>query len=189
MTADTPLLPPRFFARAIAHGRVLVTTLFFAVLSLYASVVPATTDPARFENGAEQVDRVVVMKSQRELYLYRDGIVIDSYPIGLGLDPVGTKRRSGDDKTPVGAYIIDWRNPDSRFHLSLHISYPNAADRAHARKHGFDPGKNIMIHGQPDYSTQKRSGDWTHGCIAVSNKAINEIWRLVPKGTPIQIYR
>ncbi len=140
-------------------------------------------------NSPKKADLIVVFKSERELYLFRDGTVIDRYPISLGYDPVGPKHRRGDDKTPVGDYFINWRNPNSRFDLSLHISYPDASDRAYARRHGFNPGKNIMIHGQPNYSTHKRDGDWTHGCIAVSDKAMKHIWHLVPDGTPIHIYK
>lgn len=133
-------------------------------------------------------DLVVVMKSERELYLYRHGLIIAQYPIALGLDPIGTKRRRGDDKTPIGAYTLDWRNPNSEFHRSIHISYPDPSDRAHAAALGVAPGNNIMIHGQPDYDDRPRTGDWTHGCIAVSNRAINQIWAHVPVGTPIHIY-
>lgn len=137
---------------------------------------------------AGDADLVVVMKSQRELYLYRDGLIIAQYPIALGLNPLGTKRMRGDDRTPIGAYTLDWRNPNSDFHRSLHISYPNAEDSAHASALGVSAGSNIMIHGQPDYDNRPRSGDWTHGCIAVSNTAINHIWARVPNGTPIHIY-
>lgn len=158
-------------------------------LMLVALAGNAQTEATQLQDvpPARQADLVVVIKSLRMLYLYRDGMVIHEYPIALGGEPVGDKHRSGDEKTPVGQYIINWRNPNSRFHLSLHISYPNARDRAHARRHGLDPGDNIMIHGQPDYDKRARFGDWTHGCIAVSNDAIDEIWRMVPNGTPIDI--
>lgn len=177
-------LPGRFRLACILTCVTLAALLFTAQSQAQISV-------HKFKNpaGPKKADLVVVFKSKRELYLFRDGTVIDRYPIALGYDPVGPKHRRGDDKTPVGDYVINWRNPNSRFDLSLHISYPDASDRAYARRHGFKPGKNIMIHGQPDYSTHKRHGDWTHGCIAVSDKAIKQIWRLVPNGTPIQIYK
>lgn len=133
-------------------------------------------------------DLVVVMKSERELYLYRHGLIIAQYPIALGLNPIGAKLRRGDDKTPIGAYTLDWRNPNSKFHLAIHISYPDQADREQAAARGVPAGSDIMIHGQPDYDSRPRTGDWTHGCIAVSNRAINQIWAHVPDGTPIHIY-
>lgn len=164
---------------------VLVAGLFVAA----AGHTQAETTELKNLDKPQDVDRVVIFKSDRELYLYNDGLVINRYPIALGQEPVGTKQRRGDNKTPVGSYTINWRNSESRFHLSLHISYPDADDRAQAQRQGVDPGDNIMIHGQPDYSSRERTGDWTHGCIAVSNQAIDTIWRLVPSGTPIQIYQ
>lgn len=137
---------------------------------------------------AEQVDLVVVIKSERSLYLYRDGMPVRSYKIGLGDEPIGDKFQSGDERTPEGTYKLDWRNPESKFYKSIHISYPNAEDRRMAERRGVDPGGQIMIHGQPDYDFRKRSGDWTDGCIAVSNEAMDVLWRLVPEDTPIHIY-
>lgn len=138
--------------------------------------------------AAEQVDLVVVIKSERSLYLYRDGMPVRSYKIGLGDEPIGDKFQSGDERTPEGTYKLDWRNPESKFYKSIHISYPDAEDRRMAERRGVDPGGQIMIHGQPDYDFEKRSGDWTDGCIAVSNEAMDVLWRLVPEDTPIHIY-
>lgn len=134
------------------------------------------------------VDLVVVMKSARTMYLYSANDMIKSFDIGLGLMPTGTKRKSGDQRTPEGTYALDWRNPDSIYHRSIHISYPDASDRAWARTRNVKPGGNIMIHGQPNYATEKRVGDWTDGCIAVSNQAMDFIWQHVPVGTPIRIF-
>lgn len=134
------------------------------------------------------VDLVVVIKSARMLYLYSDDALIKAYSIGLGDSPVGDKKQRGDEKTPIGAYTLDWRNPDSLYHRSIHISYPNAKDRAWARAHGVNPGGMIMIHGQPDYAFEQRIGDWTNGCIAVSNKAMDYMWQHIPMGTPIHIF-
>lgn len=167
--------------------RFLLTTLALSAV-LVSGLVRAPKARANVARDQRTVDLVVVIKSERVLYLYSHGAIIGQYPISLGLDPVGTKHRRGDDKTPTGAYTLDWRNPDSLFHLSIHVSYPNAKDIAWAKAHGVKPGSNIMIHGQPDYAEQKRRGDWTHGCIAVSNAAMNEIWNQVPDGTPIHIY-
>ena len=108
--------------------------------------------------------------------------------IQLGDDPVGPKRFQGDERTPEGHYIIDYANPSSSYHLSLHISYPNAQDRAYAESRGQSAGGQIFIHGQPNALTNGRmEGDWTDGCIALSNEEIEELWRLVPDGTPIEI--
>lgn len=133
------------------------------------------------------VDLVVVIKSERIMYLYADNLVVESFPVSLGKQPLGSKRQRGDQRTPEGAYVLDWRNPDSLYHLSVHISYPNARDRAWAQAHHVDAGSNIMIHGQPDYDDEQRSGDWTNGCIAVSNQAMEFIWQHIREGTPIHI--
>ncbi len=98
---------------------------------------------------------------------------------------MGPKRQEGDGRTPEGRYAIDWRNAKSKYHLSLHISYPDAADVARAREAGVDPGGDIMIHGFPDGA--RREGDWTQGCIAVTDEEMDEIWGLVEEGTPIWI--
>lgn len=134
------------------------------------------------------VDLVVVMKANRVLYLYADGEMVDQFPIALGKNPIGTKRERGDNRTPEGLYRLDWRNPDSDFYRSLHVSYPNEHDIAASARMGVDPGDLIMIHGQPSYDDREREGDWTNGCIAVSNAAIDEIWERVPDGTRIHIY-
>ncbi len=133
---------------------------------------------------AERVDEIRVDKSERRMTLLRGGKVIKSYRILLGDAPVGHKRQQGDERTPEGRYRITFRNDKSRFHLSLRVSYPNEADRRQARARVVDPGGDIMIHGgtPPGYSR-----DWTDGCIALSNAQIEEVWRLVPIGTPIEI--
>ena len=133
---------------------------------------------------AERADAIHVYKAQRRMELLRDGKAIKRYRIVLGDAPVGHKRQQGDERTPEGAYRITYRNPGSRFHLSLRLSYPNGADRRQAMTRGVDPGGDIMIHGgTPPGYTQ----DWTDGCIAVTNAEIEEIWRLVPVGTPVRI--
>ena len=148
----------------------------------------ATTD-AGVEAGG--VDTVWVRKSERRLYLLRDYRIIRNYPIALGRRPVGHKLSISDARTPEGVYLIDWRNPRSSFHLSLHISYPNVNDLIRAEEFGFgDAGQNIMIHGQPSGGREREQaveGDWTDGCIALSNLDMEEVWRLVADGTPILI--
>src|SRR5690242_12427174 len=135
--------------------------------------------------GTLRADRIVVYKARREMLLLLGKSLLRTYKVALGRDPVGHKEREGDGRTPEGRYTIDRRNPKSKYYLSLHISYPNAADRAHAAELGVDPGGDIMIHGQKD--GQPREHDWTQGCIAVTDSEMDEIWSLVPEGTPIVI--
>ncbi len=138
-----------------------------------------------------KADSVVVLKGNRELILYADGKLLKTYPVSLGGVPLGHKQREGDERTPEGKYRIDWRNPNSAFHLSLHISYPNSDDKARARERGANPGGDIMIHGIRNgfgwIGRLHRWIDWTNGCISVTNEEMREIWRAVPNGTPIEI--
>jgi L,D-peptidoglycan transpeptidase YkuD (ErfK/YbiS/YcfS/YnhG family) len=136
-------------------------------------------------------DRILVEKKERHLTLFSKGKALKTYKIALGGNPDGPKERQGDNKTPEGTYIIDSRNRDSRYHLSLHISYPNAKDRRRARQLGVSPGGDIMIHGikngfswAGDLHTEV---DWTKGCIAVTDEEIEEIDRLAPNGTVVEI--
>jgi murein L,D-transpeptidase YafK len=133
-------------------------------------------------------DWIVVHKSARTLELYAEGrLVYTIAGIQLG-DPVGPKRFQGDRRTPEGRYTIDYGNPQSAYHLSLHITYPNARDAAYARSQGRSPGGLIFIHGQPnDYAYGRPPGDWTDGCIAVSDTEIEALWRAVPDGAVIDI--
>lgn len=146
---------------------------------------PATAgdDPA--------VDRILVLKSERKLHLLSRGSIVRTMDIALGLMPNGPKRREGDYRTPEGHYVIEARNPNSDFFLSLKVSYPNASDRAQAAAAGVDPGGMIMIHGlpnQPKHDEAMYEGwDWTDGCIAVSNSDMVDLWRLIPLATPIEI--
>jgi murein L,D-transpeptidase YafK len=134
------------------------------------------------------VDLVRVDKSERTLTLYAVGRPVRTFNgIQLGDAPVGHKRYQGDERTPEGRYTIDYGNPQSAYHLSLHISYPNAADRAYARTRGRSPGGDIFIHGQPNGWTGRVEGDWTDGCIALANHEIEVLWGLVGDGTPIEI--
>ena len=134
-------------------------------------------------------DYLIVDKSERLLVAYEDGKPIRAYRgLQFGDAPMGHKRFQGDERTPEGVYRIDWRNPQSRYHLSLRISYPNRADREFASQYGRSPGGDIFIHGQPNGLREGRMrGDWTDGCIALSNEEIEELWRIVPDGTPIEI--
>ena len=136
-------------------------------------------------------DRVVVIKSERTLQLMNQGKVIKTYKVALGGNPKGPKTQQGDHKTPEGIYVLDSRNAHSQFHKSLHISYPNARDRAAARAKGVSPGGDVFVHGLPNgygfVGASHRLKDWTDGCIAVTNEEIEEIWNAMADGTPIEI--
>jgi murein L,D-transpeptidase YafK len=153
------------------------------------------TTPLLERNGLSQqrVDLVRVEKSRRQLQLIGGGKVMRSYAIALGGNPVGHKQREGDERTPEGRYMLDWRNPNSVAHKSIHISYPNADDSAAAKALGVDPGGSIMIHGQPNgfgwLGRLLQLVDWTDGCIAVTNSDMDEVWAMVADGTPIEIMK
>ncbi len=158
--------------------------LALAGVATASAADPRVAWPPPLAAPAQQADAIRVFKGQRRMELLRDGRVIAGYRIALGDVPVGHKRQQGDERTPEGDYHITYRNDRSRYHLSLRISYPDPADRRQARARGVDPGGDIMIHGAtpPGYA-----GDWTDGCIAVTNAEMEEIWRRVPVGTPIHI--
>jgi len=133
-------------------------------------------------------DYLIIDKSERLLIAYQQGRPIRAYRgLQFGDVPAGHKRFEGDERTPEGTYYIDRRNPQSRFHLSLGISYPNRADRAFAAQYGRSAGGDIFIHGQPTGRAGRMRGDWTDGCIALSNEEIEELWSIVPNGTPVEI--
>lgn len=152
-------------------------------ISLAALLLSAS---AAAQDGA--VDLVRIDKSDRTLTLYAEGQAVRSYTgIQLGDDPLGAKRFQGDERTPEGRYTIDYGNSSSAYHLSLHISYPDAQDRAYARARGRSPGGDIFIHGQPNGTSARVDGDWTDGCIALADAEIEELWSLLGDGTPIEI--
>lgn len=165
-------------------GRVGVAAIATVFTGIAFMVSAQAAWPPALAPSAQRADEIRVDKSERRMELLRDGNVIRTYRILLGDAPIGHKRQQGDERTPEGRYSISFRNDKSRFHLSLRISYPNDADRAQARARGVDPGGDIMIHGKtpPGYSR-----DWTDGCIALTDEQIEEVWRLVPVGTPIVI--
>lgn len=136
-------------------------------------------------------DLVLVEKGDRELHLMRDGSIFRTFDIALGIQPSGDKQQEGDFRTPEGRYILDSRNPNSEYFLSIHISYPNQQDRREARAMGVDPGGAIMVHGQPNDPTRSeayyRTQDWTNGCIALSNSDMIDMWLMTGENTPIEI--
>ena len=159
------------------------------VIVALALVVGLSACSSKFKtyNGPE-VTRVVVLKERRIMQLYHHDKVLEQYDIDLGFAPTGDKVIKGDGKTPEGRYFIDRRNPNSRFHLSLGISYPNANDRAEARALGKSPGGDIFIHGTSKLFRRDRGTDWTWGCISVSDREIEWIYAMVRNGTVIDIY-
>ena len=164
----------------VIHRKILIAVFTTLCWSLAAA-----------ETVSVKIDAVLVEKANRKMYLISDGRKYREYNISLGDNPIGHKQQEGDQRTPEGNYIIDYRNPNSRYHLSLHINYPNEQDKASAKRRGVSPGGDIFIHGLPNglgFIPSAFSGkDWTDGCIAVNNKEIEEIWALVKNGTPIEI--
>ncbi|GGO57293.1 L,D-transpeptidase catalytic domain [Roseovarius pacificus] len=154
-------------------------------VALFVGLTGCSASKFRTYNGPE-VTQVVVNKGQRRMHLLHHDQVLKSYDIDLGFAPDGHKQFEGDGKTPEGAYLIDRRNPNSEFHLSVGISYPNTNDVTRAAMIGREPGGDIFIHGE---SKQRLGGrrDWTAGCIAVKNREIEEIYAMVKDGTPIYV--
>jgi len=166
--------------------------IFLVVVCLIAGVVAAAAylnfDPLPRDTIA---DRVVVEKSARRLTLFQNGRALKTCSVALGRAPIGPKQYEGDQRTPEGIYTIDFHKPDSDYHLALHISYPEQHDIDRAAVQGFSAGSDIMIHGLPNgrgwIGRFHRRSDWTAGCIAVADFEIEEIYRAVPDGTPIEL--
>jgi len=177
---------------------------------LYSRVTPAGTEPGptkvkrmrllslilllllpNIAFSMEKADSVLVIKSHAKLYLKKNGNVLQAFHVAFGANPEGHKEQEGDERTPEGHYLLDYKKEDSAFYKSIHISYPNDVDKRRAKIAGVSPGGNIMIHGQKNghgwlwWLTQRFN--WTDGCIAVSNSAMDEIWASVDVGTPIEI--
>ncbi|MFO1164750.1 MAG: L,D-transpeptidase family protein [Paracoccus sp. (in: a-proteobacteria)] len=162
-------------------GRIVVVALLLGV---------AACAPSKFKTySGPQVTQVVVNKGARQMLLMHGNTVLKAYRIGLGNEPIGHKQYEGDGKTPEGLYYIDRRNPDSRYHLSVGVSYPNPQDSALAASVGRSAGSDIFIHGQgPEgRALSKQKADWTAGCIAVSDAEIEDVYAMIPDGTPILI--
>ena len=141
--------------------------------------------------AAEKADLVVVSKSESRLYLERSGKRFDSFKVAFGGDPKGHKQREGDERTPEGRYMLDSKNPNSSFYKSIHISYPNASDRAAAKSRGVSPGADVMIQEQKNgwgwLAPISQLFDWTDGCVALRNSDMEKVWNAVDIGTPIEI--
>ncbi|MBE1285996.1 MAG: L,D-transpeptidase family protein [Rhodobacteraceae bacterium] len=164
----------------------------FAAGAAAALALAGCTSNSKFRryNGPE-VTSIVINKGARKMYLLHHEEILKEYKVDLGFAPVGDKKIEGDGKTPEGTYLIDRRNPNSSFHLSLGISYPNARDVAEAQALGKKPGGEIFIHGQPnllrDRKRAKKTQDWTAGCVAVKNDEMEEIYAMVRTGTVISL--
>jgi murein L,D-transpeptidase YafK len=165
-----------------------VLVLLLGLSCLHAETVRADFP---FPLGHEIADSVLVVKSERKLYLLKAGRILKAFNVSLGLVPNGPKQREGDFRTPEGHYMLDGRKADSDYFLSIHVSYPDEVDRARAHSLGVDPGGAIMIHGLPNAPRYEpahyRGTDWTDGCIAVSNSDMIDIWLMTRESTPIEI--
>ena len=163
-------------------------------ISLLAIVAGLVLSLAAVSQEAAQTliaDKILIEKSERRMTLLWKGTPVRMYSIALGGSPVGKKQCQGDQKTPEGIYSITGRNPQSSYHRSLRVSYPNAEDVANARRLRCSPGGDIMIHGLPNgrgwIGAAHVAADWTLGCIAVTNSEIEEVWKAVPNGTAVEI--
>lgn len=165
----------------------LVTALGLLTAALFFPPKRLTLPPPPPLTG--QVERIVIEKAARRMQLYQDGRVVRTYRIALGFTPEGDKEQQGDGKTPEGEFVIDRRNARSAFHLSVGLNYPRPDDIRRAAAGGHDPGGDIFIHGQPNAVPDgfMLRGDWTAGCIAVTNREMREIWAVTPIGTPVEI--
>lgn len=172
--------------------RTVIALVFFTIVSLGGPASAAPGDLAMLT--LLKADRLVVLKGERRLVLMRGDRVLKVYRVALGRYPTGHKIKRGDAKTPEGNYTVDYRldSDRSKFYRALHISYPNRKDKANARRLGVDPGDQIMIHGLPTRWSAKDVGhpglDWTQGCIALTNREMDEIWAMVADGTEIEIH-
>ncbi len=165
------------------HRRWFTAVLVLVLVGL-AATSAAPKPPLR-------ADKILILKSKRELTLLSDGVAVKTYRIALGGSPEGAKRCQGDNRTPEGLYRIDSRNANSKYHLALHVSYPNASDISAAKKLRCRAGGDIMIHGITNgfgwLGSKHRAVDWTAGCIAVTDEEIEEIWAAVPNGHVVEI--
>ena len=165
----------------------LIAVLGLLTASLFIAPERVTLPPPPPLSG--QIDRIVVEKAARRMQLMQDGRVVRTYRVALGFTPEGDKRRQGDGKTPEGEFRINRRNDQSAFHLSLGLDYPHEDDLQRAAAAGHDAGGDIFIHGQPNAIDDgfRLRGDWTNGCIAVTNREMREIWEVTPMGTTVEI--
>jgi murein L,D-transpeptidase YafK len=167
-------------------------SLVWTLCALWWSAGPPAVIPAIASEAIAPADHVVVHKAERKLYLYNGSRLLGEYKVALGLNPVGSKERARDFRTPEGRYFLARRNTRSDFFLSIQVSYPNKDDELRARKNRWEPGGSIMIHGLPNVpkhpAAYYQSNDWTDGCIALSNSDMVEVWLRTQDNIPIDIY-
>ncbi|ABK48649.1 conserved hypothetical protein [Shewanella sp. ANA-3] len=166
----------------------LLTKTITVAMTLAALISPQVLA----SSGIGKVDLVVITKSESNMALLRDGKILKQYRIAMGDLPTGHKLTEGDQRTPQGRYILDYKKSDSAYYKSIHISYPNEEDKLRAKALGIRPGGMIMIHGQnprsPLTPEQAQQYNWTDGCIAITNAEMDEVWKAVDEGTPIEIW-
>tara|TARA_A200000113_G_scaffold212563_1_gene214185 strand:+ start:57 stop:536 length:480 start_codon:yes stop_codon:yes gene_type:complete len=142
-------------------------------------------------NALENIDFIIVNKEKRDIIMYKEGKVLNKFKVSLGFEPVGTKVKRGDGKTPEGLYYIEDKIKESSFFLALKVSYPNPWDIRRALELNYHPGGQIMIHGVPNSGYDRKyhnsNNDWTEGCVAISNLQMLKIWKKISIGTPILI--
>jgi len=158
--------------------KIFISLFIVVLLSLNAS-------------SSTKADKVIVEKSQAKLLLMYKGKIIKEYHVAFGAEPKGHKQKEGDERTPEGEYVLDYKKSNSSYYKAIHISYPNEQDKLNAKKLGVEPGGMIMIHGQKNgfglFSFITQKFNWTNGCIAVTNSEMDEIWDAVDNNTPIEI--
>ena len=169
------------------QATVTISRRFLLAAGAAAALPLGACAQSKFRNySGPPVTSVLVYKGQRRLHLMSGSEALRSYRIELGFAPVGPKRQEGDGRTPEGSYVIDRRNPNSQYHLSVGISYPDEEDKARAAAMGVPPGGDIFIHGTP--REKRGQDDWTAGCIAVSNREVEDIYAMVRDGTPVHLF-
>lgn len=170
-----------------------VRFIIISALAMICNCQSSAVSGQKLRIDFAKADRVVVLKSDRRMILMNGDSVLKIYQVALGRYPKGHKQFRGDARTPEGQYILDLKIRNSHFYRAIRINYPNTRDIERAKLKGKDPGGRIMIHGLPNTMSADRVGhptlDWTQGCIAVTNRQMDEIWRLVDIGTPIEIHR
>lgn len=163
-------------------GKIKKIRILFSLLIITAS---------NFALAIEKADRVVVVKSSKTLSLYKNQKLIRSFDVVFGANPIGHKRKEGDERTPEGRYTLDFKKPNSAFYKAIHISYPNAKDIESAKSRGISAGDSIMIHGQKNHlgwlSFISQHFNWTNGCVALTNEDMDLVWKAVDAGTPIEL--
>jgi len=182
-----------------------ILLLFFLLLTGCGSVPDTPKDRYSLEECEEEmldardyaedggIDRILVVKKDRKMYLYKEGKVQSVIPVSLGKNPVGNKQQQGDNRTPEGEFFIHRKLCSQKYYRSLCISYPRPADKARAQAKGVNPGGDITIHAQPKWNANGKgdgytlSQNWTQGCVAVTNSAMKELWYAVREGVPITI--